>query len=614
VDEAAGPARRASHGAATSETGILPPTELVLGALFYRKVFDRAESRNYTKKDGSIHVAMLHRLIRRLSDALNSKEMLFDPMVIFEKPWVKWEDMRRELEGIESEMRIKVPRHPMERVNSVMVGESDGETGGSYLGFCWQLFSFVLIMTSIAAIMSENLQGYDLQKMIVVIFTFDYLVKLICSPFVRVALANIDVLVERVVPDSESGMLLNPEECIPEHRVWRFITGPMNMVDLASILPFWVDVMGAGSGLKLGFLRILRILRVVRLLKAGNFSETLQVLGETIRRSINSFVVMIIWILIIATLVGTVLNMLEEGHGPKECPPEDDPDGPMEYACRWTFDGVSTSVYWVIGRLCNMHGSLLAGGQIPKEDLSFALVLFLGICKGCCLVVPIGQIAQAFRDANAEFQRAKGITLQIFYESQLPLGTEWIKDRQSPFVEVDVMSAESPEAIGVASFNVPVNRSSELSATMDVPIDSKVMQRIFSSVSPYIRVKVAWEPHNDFKSGKVACARGTLTLTLLGGAGFSGSPNQQWRVMFRVPVGLHGEGAMQEWTTEPSSGGAPQPTWNSAAKGRSFEIKWIEHPERSSRAKDAYKLDDLLADMKTREERIAVLGHVLDKM
>lgn len=607
-----GPRAARPASSAASETGFLPSAQLELGALFYRKVLDRAENRKYTKKDGSIHVAMLHRMIRRLSDALDQNDMDFDPMDIFQKPWVKWVDIRRELDRDGSKMRILIDRNILERVNSVMVGDADGETGGSYLGFGWQLFSFVLILTSIAAIMYEKLHGYDLQSMIVVVFTFDYLVKLVCSPYVRLALvSNLDGLVERVVPDSQSDMLLQPEECTREQRVWRFLTGPMNMVDLASILPFWIDIMGAGSGLKLGFLRILRILRVVRLLKAGNFSETLMVLGETIRRSLNSFVVMIIWILIIATLVGTVLNMLEEDKG--KCPTEEDPD--VKEKCKWTFDGVSTSVYWVIGRLCNMHGSLLAGGQIPKEDLSFALVLFLGICKGCCLVVPIGQIAQSFRDANAEFQRAKEITSQISFESQLPLGTEWIKDRQSPYVEVDILPAESPEAVGIASFNVPLNCSSQaMSATIDVPVDSKGMQRIFSSVSPFIRVKIDWDPHSDFKSGKVACAMGTLTLTLLGGFGFSGSPNQQWRVNFRVPVGLHGEGAMQEWTTEPSTDGAPRPKWNSAAEGRSFDIKWIEQPEVSSKAKEAYKLDDLLADMKTREERIAELETVLDKM
>jgi len=454
------------------------------------------------------------------------------------------------------------------------------------------------------------LQGHDLQKIIVVVFTFDYLVKLICSPYVRVALANIDVLVEKVVPDSESNML-EPEETTQQQRVLSYLMVPMNIVDLASILPFWVDIMGAGSGLQLGFLRILRILRVVRLLKAGNFSETLQILGETIRRSINSFVVMIIWILIIATLVGTVLNMFEEHNG--RCDNPANPDGD-KIECTWTFNGVSTSVYWVIGRLCNMHGSLLAGGQIPKEDVSFFLILFLGICKGCCLVVPVGQIATAFTAADQDFQRAKGITTQIFLESQLPLGTEWIKDRTSPFVEVEIMPVEELASVGVASFNVPLRHPTMLSATLDIPISSRCMQQIFSSIGPHIQVKIDWYPHRDFQDGKIACPMGSLTLTLLEGSGFRGNSDQQWRVLFRVPVGLHGEGAMQEWTTKPSKDGPPQPKWDSSAESRSFEIKWIEQPGGSAKTKEAYKLDDLLADMKAREDRIVALEKVLGKI
>ncbi|CAK0899902.1 unnamed protein product, partial [Prorocentrum cordatum] len=456
----------------------------LLFLLFHRKVFDRAERLHYMTSDRRIHVAMLYRLCRRLSDALGSTEMLFDPMEIFEKPWVTWEDMRGVLEGGESKMSVVLTRHPLERVNSVMQGEGDLDNGGSYLGLFWSVFSFIMILTSIAAIMYEGLQGLGLQTAIVVIFTFDYLVKLICSPYVRVALANIDILVEKVVPDSESSEL-QPRETTKQQRLLSHLLAPMNIVDLASILPLWVDTFGAESGLKLGFLRILRIFRVVRLLKAGTFSETLQVLGETIRRSLNSFVVLVIWILIIATVVGTVLNMMEEENG--KCEDPENPDGPKIH-CRWTFDSVSTSVYWVIGRLCNMHGSLLAGGQIPKGDASFFLVLFLGILKGCCLVVPVGQIATAFKEADGDFKRAQGITAQIRAENHLPLGTDWVKDRQSPFVSVNLMPADSLASIGVASFNVPLNRSRELSATLDVPVDSRSMRRTFSSVSPCIRV------------------------------------------------------------------------------------------------------------------------------
>jgi len=70
---------------------------------------------------------------------------------------------------------------------------------------------------------------------------------------------------------------------------------------------------------------------------------------------------------------------------------------------------------------------------------------------------------------------------------------------------------------------------------------------------------------------------------------------------------------MQEWTTEASQGGAPRPRWEGAAAGRSFDIRWVEQVPRPIKGKQAaYNLDDLVADIKARAERIAALEKILE--
>jgi len=273
----------------------------------------------YTNKSNCIHVSTMHRFVQRFADALGLHKMHFDPQELFKKSWISWKDMREHLEedmvkknaGQGDKMKIifTVDMSCVERIDRVAQGDTD-----CFLGTIWSLFSFVLIMISIAAIMFVQLQGNGLQGFIVIVFTFDYLVKLVCSPFIRLTVNNTDILVQQVVPDPQDDHS-HPEEMTQLGQLFRFLFAPMNIVDLASILPFWIDLTVGQSGIKLGFLRALRILRVVRLLKVGNFSETLLVLGDTLRRSIDSFVVLVIMIVFFSLIVCAVLGQLEEGNG-----------------------------------------------------------------------------------------------------------------------------------------------------------------------------------------------------------------------------------------------------------------------------------------------------------
>ena len=50
------------------------------------------------------------------------------------------------------------------------------------------------------------------------------------------------------------------------HRVWLFLSEPLNVVDLVAILPFFVGAISGGDS-SFSFVRIMRLIRVVRVMK-----------------------------------------------------------------------------------------------------------------------------------------------------------------------------------------------------------------------------------------------------------------------------------------------------------------------------------------------------------
>ncbi|CAK0900033.1 unnamed protein product [Prorocentrum cordatum] len=82
----------------------------------------------------------------------------------------------------------------------------------------------------------------------------------------------------------------------------------MNLVDLISIIPWWLEFVIETSGFKLGFLRSARLIRLVRLMKVGGLGRKFEIMCEVFARSWGSIAA------IAVTLC--VLSLSQRGLGP----------------------------------------------------------------------------------------------------------------------------------------------------------------------------------------------------------------------------------------------------------------------------------------------------------
>lgn len=92
----------------------------------------------------------------------------------------------------------------------------------------------------------------------------------------------------------------------------------MNLIDFVSILPFYIAkfIVLAGtqdSGGSFAFLRVIRLARVFRLLKLSKYSEGLQLLGNTLTRSMPALGMLLAFESIFIIILSTAAYLVERG-------------------------------------------------------------------------------------------------------------------------------------------------------------------------------------------------------------------------------------------------------------------------------------------------------------
>ena len=98
----------------------------------------------------------------------------------------------------------------------------------------------------------------------------------------------------------------------------RFLKAILNILDLLSILPFYVSLIvpeeSAGS---IDILRVMRVIRVCRIFKLTRHSKGLHVLGKTLYASVNELIMLMLFLVIGVILFASAAYYAEDKPGSK---------------------------------------------------------------------------------------------------------------------------------------------------------------------------------------------------------------------------------------------------------------------------------------------------------
>lgn len=149
----------------------------------------------------------------------------------------------------------------------------------------------------------------------------------------------------------------------------KYIFSFFGIIDLLAILPTYIGLFIIGSHY-LVVIRALRLLRIFRVFKLVNFLRQGQIIIESLRRSIPKITVFFFFILIVVTIIGSIMHVLEGGFNPG-------------------FSSIPKSIYWAIVTLTTVG----YGDITPQSDPGRFLSAFVMVLGYSIIAVPTGIIA-----------------------------------------------------------------------------------------------------------------------------------------------------------------------------------------------------------------------------
>ena len=150
----------------------------------------------------------------------------------------------------------------------------------------------------------------------------------------------------------------------------RYSLSPMMLIDLVSILPFFIPVLGVD----LRIIRALRLFRLFRLLKMGRYSQSLTKLGNVIKSKKEELSITLFAGLILLIIASSLMYFIEHNTQPD------------------TFPSIPSAMWWGAVTLTTVG----YGDVYPKTVLGKILASIIAVLGIGLFALPAGIIASGF--------------------------------------------------------------------------------------------------------------------------------------------------------------------------------------------------------------------------
>ena len=162
------------------------------------------------------------------------------------------------------------------------------------------------------------------------------------------------------------------------YKPMKYATSFFGVIDLLSILPTYLSLIFAGTQ-SLMIVRGLRLLRVFRIFKLANFLVEGQIIVTALRASRAKISVFVIFILIMVSIFGSVMYLVEGSQNPQ-------------------FDSIPRSIYWAIVTLTTVG----YGDISPITSFGQFIAAIIMISGYAIIAVPTGIVTAEVMDAASK--------------------------------------------------------------------------------------------------------------------------------------------------------------------------------------------------------------------
>jgi len=150
----------------------------------------------------------------------------------------------------------------------------------------------------------------------------------------------------------------------------KYITSPLGIIDLVSILPTFLSVIIPNSQ-SFMVVRLLRLLRIFRIFKLGSFMKSSKIITEALKESRSKITVFLFFVVLLVTVVGSVMYFIEGSLADSK------------------FTSIPRSIYWAIVTLTTVG----YGDIAPVTEIGQFLAAMLMITGYAVIAVPTGIVS-----------------------------------------------------------------------------------------------------------------------------------------------------------------------------------------------------------------------------
>eukprot|EP00198_Chlamydomonas_reinhardtii_P001293 XP_001690628.1 predicted protein [Chlamydomonas reinhardtii] len=196
---------------------------------------------------------------------------------------------------------------------------------------------------------------------------------------------------------------------ISSPNVWQFIIAPLNIIDLVSIVPWYIEKGLSGSALQgTAVFRVLRLLRVFRVLKLGARYRKLLIVTTAFAKSLDMLLLMSFFVGLIVVVAATLLFFAERG----------DYDEALGYYVRThekytqadgdpivsPFESIPSGFWWAIVTLMTVG----YGDVVPLSVGGRFVACATMLCGLLAIALPVAVIGTNFASEWESYKRRRG--------------------------------------------------------------------------------------------------------------------------------------------------------------------------------------------------------------
>jgi voltage-gated potassium channel len=209
-----------------------------------------------------------------------------------------------------------------------------------------ELLLVTLIFLNIVAIILESVKDineeyatffHKLEAFSVIVFTVEYILRVWTAPE-------------------------NPKYKDPGLGRVRYSLSTMSMVDLFSILPYYLNLLANFYAIDLRFIRIVRLFRLIRVLKIARYLKALNLIQAVLRERKEQILLSIMFIIFLLVIVSTVMFYVEHDAQPEK------------------FSSIPATMWWGIETLTTVgYGDMIPSTAFGKILGGMIAILGIGL-------------------------------------------------------------------------------------------------------------------------------------------------------------------------------------------------------------------------------------------